>query len=204
LLDHVQATACARPCRTHRRARRRRAANSTNSCPVPQRRMRDRCAQKKLPEKHTSQGGKGRCYLSGSDWTQLRLRAGGCQAGSRMGGAQSPSIGECIVADDGRPCQRQPLRGRRLPIRGGDPSTWFVLLLMRESGSLRYEQFSSRPSKFILAEIAGRVAVFFAHLHGGLPLMRPSWAGRIRHDKWPVKANLSCAIHPLQAVCNPL
>jgi hypothetical protein len=31
---------------------------------------RDLSAQKKLPEKHTSQGGKGRCYLSGSDWTQ--------------------------------------------------------------------------------------------------------------------------------------
>src|SRR3990172_1111325 len=27
-------------------------------------------AQKKLPEKHTSQGGKGRRHLSGSDWTQ--------------------------------------------------------------------------------------------------------------------------------------
>ena len=27
-------------------------------------------ARKKLPEKHTSQGGKGRRHLSGSDWTQ--------------------------------------------------------------------------------------------------------------------------------------
>jgi len=34
----------------------------------------DGSAKKMLPEKHTSQGGKGRRYLSGSDWTQY-LRA---------------------------------------------------------------------------------------------------------------------------------
>ena len=38
-------------------------------------------------------------------------------------------VGECIVADGGPPCQRQPLRGQRLPIRGGGPSTWFPSLL---------------------------------------------------------------------------
>jgi hypothetical protein len=117
-------------------------------------------AQKKLPEKHTSQGGKGRCYLSGSDWTQLRLRAGGCKAGSRMGGAQSPSIGECIVADDGRPCQRQPLRGRRRPIGGETHSTWFVCLLVRESWFVPSRAVQLSPAELHTNRNCGRVAVF--------------------------------------------
>ena len=37
-----------------------------------------------------------------------------------------PRVGECIVADGRLPCQRQPLRGQRLPSQGVDPSTWFV------------------------------------------------------------------------------
>jgi hypothetical protein len=45
-----------------------------------------------------------------------------------------PRVGECIVADGWPPCQRQPLRGLRLPNRGADPSTWFVGL--RSDGSV--------------------------------------------------------------------
>ncbi len=37
-----------------------------------------------------------------------------------------PRVGECIVADGRRPCQRQPLRGQPVPSRGANPSTWFV------------------------------------------------------------------------------
>jgi hypothetical protein len=39
-----------------------------------------------------------------------------------------PRVGECIVADGGPPCQRQPLRGRPVPSGGADPSTWLVVL----------------------------------------------------------------------------
>jgi hypothetical protein len=43
---------------------------------------------KKLPEKLTSQGGKGRGNLSGSDWTQSRMRAWADD--SRCVGLESP------------------------------------------------------------------------------------------------------------------
>jgi hypothetical protein len=33
-----------------------------------------------------------------------------------------PRVGECIVADGRRPCQRQPLRGLKPPFQGLDPS----------------------------------------------------------------------------------
>jgi len=47
-----------------------------------------------------------------------------------------PRVGECIVADGGPPCQRQPLRGLRLPKGGADPSTWFVGLRGTRQGWL--------------------------------------------------------------------
>ena len=47
-----------------------------------------------------------------------------------LGGSKRlPRVGECIVADGGPPCQRQPLRGRPIPSGGADPSTWFVGLV---------------------------------------------------------------------------
>jgi hypothetical protein len=52
-----------------------------------------------------------------------------------------PRVGECIVADGGLPCQRQPLRGFSAPMRGDNPSTWFVGL--RTACSNLYEQCST-------------------------------------------------------------
>jgi hypothetical protein len=83
-------------------------------------------ARKKAPRKAHVPGGQRTLLPFRERLDAITPACGRMQGRIAMGGAQSPSIGECIVADDGRPCQRQPLRGRRLPIGGGDPTTWFV------------------------------------------------------------------------------
>jgi hypothetical protein len=57
----------------------------------------------------------------------ITLACGRTRRQFALGGSKRlPRVGECIVAEGGPPCQRQPLRGHCLPKRGADPSTWSV------------------------------------------------------------------------------
>ena len=83
-----------------------------------------------------------------------------------------PRVGECIVADGGLPCQRQPLRGLTVPSRGQT----------HPRGSL---VFGARVQVVLSVRQSTGHKVFQILFHGDLPrgplsINPSSWCGKIR------------------------
>jgi hypothetical protein len=103
----------------------------------------------------------------------ITLACGRTQLQAALGGRKRlRHVGECIVAEGWPPCQRQPLRGRRLPSGGVDPSTWSVGLVGDRRG---WPARLPRRQSLVFCEIVPRR---FAPRALSTP---SSWGGRIRH-----------------------
>ena len=123
-----------------------------HNCLQPARRQREgriaaaRCGAKKAPRKAHVPGGQRTLKPFRERLDAITLACGRTHMQIALGGRKRlPRVGECIVADGWRPCQRQPLRGLTFPSRGADPSTWFVGL-RSESSSAR--SCAESPSRF--------------------------------------------------------
>jgi hypothetical protein len=94
-------------------------------------------ARKKAPRKAHVPGGQRTQSPFRERLDAITLACGRTHGKVALGGSKRmPRVGECIVADGGPPCQRQPLRGQLFPKRGVDPSTWFVGLRSDRRGWL--------------------------------------------------------------------
>lgn len=150
-----------------------------------------------LPEKLTSQGGKGRWNFSGSDWTQRVA----CRRLPRCVGLSNRE--ECVAAGGRLPCLRQPLRGqltgRELTQPRGSVSLLVASLLQVELpvSSLRWLRRVRKSVSYVQVTLNKKVRgvlsglpclSFCQKLLNEFHLVR--WVGRIRQAFRRVKVGL--------------